>query len=101
MLSHTSYGLTCRAVSTWQLPSLSEAGDVDLARAVLNRAYAPFEQPSSPESRIRVWRVTDPKLVPSAKPDDVLAVQLAHEDDQAVRITYILGRSTACSSSGE
>ena len=68
----------------------------DSARAALNRVYARFEQPGSSESPIRGWRVADRRLVPGGKQNEVLAVQLANADDEAVRITYILGRGKSC-----
>ena len=73
----------------------------DLARTALNQVYARFEQPWSSESVIRVWRVDDSRLVPGGKPNEVLAVQLAHADDDTVRITYILGRGKSCAPSAK
>lgn len=79
----------------------------DLLRSAVNKVYGSFEMPLFKGPTMALWRVTDPAKVPGgtsaanasppAKPEAVMSIQLAHAEEETVRLTYILGRRPSCS----
>ena len=69
-------------------------------RASLNRRFGAFEV-ASPSSKkvpfsktMALWRVTDPAIVSPERP--ALSIQLANDEDDSVRVTYIQKRRNPC-----